>query len=171
MRRITFLLLSAVAIAACNNANQTSDKAEGSASSSNNSNIRNGISVKSQGLKVEQAFLLFEDGKLVPAGNKVEVGQKVIMKLILNGWKPVNGKVAIGASEKITTDDGQTVLDEDDLFANYTDGIDAKAASGITLSAVITGVDKLYKYFEVSFKVWDKNSSDNVTGSYRLHLK
>ena len=170
MRRIAFLLLSALAIAACNNANQTGDKAEGS-SSNNNSNIRNGISVKSQGLKVDQAFLQFEDGKLVPADNKVDVGQKVIMKLILSGWKAVNGKVAIGASEKISTDDGQTVLDEQDLFANYTDGVDVKAAEGITLSAVITGVDKLYKYFEVSFKVWDKNSNDNVTGSYRLHLK
>jgi hypothetical protein len=37
--------------------------------------IRNDITVTSTGLKVEQAFLLFEDGRLVPSGNKVEVKQ------------------------------------------------------------------------------------------------
>ena len=169
MRRFALLLLPILAIAACNNSAQTNDKAD--ASSSSGGNIRNGIKVKSQGLKVDQAFLLFDDGKLVPADNKVDVGQNVRLRLLLSGWKPVNGKVAIGASEKIATDEGQVILDEADLFANYTDGVDPKDAGVVTLSAVITRIDKLFKYFEISFKVWDKNSSDNVTGSYRLYLK
>ena len=169
MRRLAFLLLLVLAIAACNNSGQTGDKVD--TSSNSDSNIRNGINVKSQGLKVEQAFLLFDDGKLVPPDNKVDVGQNVRLRLILSGWKPVNGKVAIGASEKIATDEGRVVLDEKDLFANLTDGVDPKDAGVVTLSAVITQIDKLFKYFEISFKVWDKNSSDNVTGSYRLYLK
>jgi hypothetical protein len=41
------------------------------------SKIRNGIQLKENGLKVEQAFLLFEDGKLVPPDNKIDVGQWV----------------------------------------------------------------------------------------------
>ena len=114
---------------------------------------------------------MFDDDKLVPSDNKVEIGQRVRLRLILSGWQPVNGKVALGASEKIATDEGQVVLDEKDLFANLTEGADPKDAGVITLSAVITRVDKLFKYFEVSFKVWDKNSSDNATGSYRLYLK
>ncbi|HYE56823.1 MAG TPA: hypothetical protein VD996_18380 [Chitinophagaceae bacterium] len=137
------------------------------------SDIRNDISIQSNGLTVKQAFLMFQaDGKLVPEGNKVEVGQQVNMRLLVDGWEAKNGKVFIGASEKITTDEGQVVLDEADLFANYAaTGIDAADAGVITLSAVITRVDKLFKYFEVSFRVWDKNSSDNITGSYRLYLK
>ena len=37
----------------------------------------NGIQFKENGLKVGQAFLLFEDGKLVPSDNKVDLGQWV----------------------------------------------------------------------------------------------
>ena len=171
MRRLAFLLLLALAIAACNNSAQTGDKNTTAKSDNSNSNFRNDISVKSNGIKVEQAFLMFDDDKLVPADNKVEIGQNVRLRLIISGWKPVNGRVALGASEKISTDDGQVVLDEKDLFANLTDGADLKDAGVITLSAVISRVDKLFKYFEVSFKVWDKNSSDNASGFYRLYLK
>ncbi|MEJ0103250.1 MAG: hypothetical protein WDO19_12130 [Bacteroidota bacterium] len=42
---------------------------------------------------------------------------------------------------------------------------------GITLSAVINGIDKLYDYFLVSFRVWDKKGTGEVTGSYKLYLK
>jgi len=141
--------------------------------STNSSDVRNDIQLKAEGVKVKQAFLIFdENDKLVPEGNKVEVGQKVNLRLILEGWKATNGKVFLGASEKIATDEGNVMLDQQDLFAAYDQtGIDIKDAGGITLMAVITRVDRLFKHFEVSFKVWDKNSSDNVTGSYKLYLK
>ena len=171
MRCLAFLLLFGLAISACNNS-QTGDKnAPATKSDNSNSSIRNNISVKSSGIKVDQAFLLFDDEKLVPSDNKIEIGQNVRLRLIISGWKPVNGRVALGASERITTDEGQVVLDEKDLFANLTEGAEPKDAGVITLSAVISRVDRLFKYFEVSFKVWDKNSQDNATGSYKLYLK
>jgi hypothetical protein len=114
---------------------------------------------------------MFEDGRLVPEGNKVEVGQKVNMRLIIKDWDAADGKVYLGAAEKISTDEGTVVLDEQDLFAAYPDGVNQTDAGIITLSAVITGVDKLFKYFEVGFRVWDKKTNENVTGSYRLYLK
>ncbi|HEY0676956.1 MAG TPA: hypothetical protein VGD17_01675 [Chitinophagaceae bacterium] len=173
MRILIALLL--VALTACNNAGKSDDKTVSTTKSDKSEkaseNFRNDISFKESGLKVQQAFLLFEDGRLVPTDNKVEVGQQVNLRLIIEGWEPVNGKVFLGASEKISTDEGTVILDETDLFASYADGIDATAAGLITLSAVITRVDKLFKYFEVAFKVWDKKSNDNVTGSYRLYLK
>lgn len=167
MRRLFFLLLAASAMAACN---FTVKKNDDAATSSDNGSVRNNISLKASGITVQQAFLLFDDGKLVPGDNKIEVGQNVRMRLIIDGWEPVNGKVALGASEKITTDDGQVILNSEDLFATVGE-VDAKDAGVITLSAVITKVDKLFKYFEVTFRVWDKNSSDNATGSYKLYLK
>ena len=64
------------------------------------------------------------------------------------------------------------MLNEPDLFAAYTEnGVNPADAGMITLSAVITRVEKLVKYFEVSFRVWDKKSNDHVTGSYKLYLK
>ena len=173
--RILPAIIISIAIASCNNSGQPNTKTEGgeakSSPSTASQNVRNDVSFKESGLSVQQAFLQFEDGRLVPQDNKVEVGQQVNLRLIIDGWEAKDGKVLLGASEKITTDDGSVVLDEADLFGGYPDGVDAAAARVITLSAVITRVDKLFKYFEVSFRVWDKAGSDNVTGSYRLYLK
>ena len=132
--------------------------------------IRNGIQLKANGLKVEQAFLAYEDGSLVSNENKIDVNQKVVLRLIMDGWKEENGKVMIGATEKLTTSKGQTILDTEDMFGAYPDGVDAKDAKYITLSAVITRLDQLYDYFLVEFRVWDKKGGGDVTGSYKLYL-
>ena len=67
------------------------------------SKIRNGIELNTTGnLKVSQAFLLFEDGTLVPESNEAKVNQPVNLRLIIeDGFTENNGKVEIGASEKI----------------------------------------------------------------------
>jgi len=140
-------------------------------SSESNSKIRNSIDPRKNGLEVEQAFLLFEDGTLVPSDNKVAVGQKVVMRLIISGWKEENGMVFPGASEKITTSEGNVVLNEPDLFVENTDGVTAADAKYISLSAVITQLDRLYDHFLVGFTVWDKKSNAEVSGSYKLYLK
>lgn len=135
------------------------------------SKVRNGIKIKESGLNVEQAYLTYEDGSVVSNENKIDVNQKVIMKLTVNGWKEENGKVVLGASEKLSTSEGQVFLDAPDLFEAYSEGVDAKDAKYVTLSARITQMDKLYDYFLVEFRVWDKRGNGEVTGSYKLYLK
>jgi len=132
--------------------------------------VRNGIEIHERELSVAQAYLQFEDGVLVPNDNKVELKQRVIMKLIIDGWKKEGDKIFAGASEIITTSDGQVIVNKEDLFADYKDGMSADN-TGITLSAVINGIDKLYDYFLVSFRVWDKKGTGEITGSYKLYLK
>ena len=136
------------------------------------SKIRNGIELKSKGnLRVSQAFLLFEDGTLVPSSNETKVNQEVNLRLIIEeGFTQQNGMVEIGASEKIETNTGEVLLDEKDLFANLGE-IEAARAEALTLKAVITRLDKLYDYFLVSFRVWDKKGSGEVTGSYKLYIQ
>ena len=136
------------------------------------SKIRNGIELKSKGdLKVSQAFLLFDDGTLVPSSNEAKVNQEVNLRLIIeDGFTKKNGMVEIGASEKIETNTGQVLLDEKDLFANLGE-IEAARAEALTLKAVITRLDKLYDYFLVSFRVWDKKGNGEVTGSYKLYIQ
>ena len=133
--------------------------------------IRNGIELNAKGLQVKQAFLLHSDGTLIPDDNKVNVGEDVKLRLIISGWKEYNGFVFPGAAEKIAASDGAVLLDEPDLFVNYDNiGVSAKDAEYITLTATITKVDKLYDYFLVSFRVWDKKGAGEITGSYKLHL-
>ena len=139
-------------------------------STTSSSKIRNGIDFKTKGdIKVSQAFLLYEDGTLVPSSNEAKINQAVRLRLIVEGWKAVDGKVKLGASEKIETNTGKVFLDEKDLLGNNL--LDAEDAKALTLKAVITGIDQLYDYFVISFRVWDKSGTGEVTGSYRLHLQ
>ena len=174
MRQLLFISLVITGVA-CNNAAQLDEKSAKSdkttAKSISSENIRNDISVKANGLNVQQAFLMFEDGRLVPQDNKVEVGQKVNLRLIIEGWEAKEGKVMLGASEKISTNEGTVILDEQDLFGSYPEGVNVADAGVITLSAIITRVDKLFKYFEVAYRVWDKRTDESVSGSYKLYLK
>jgi hypothetical protein len=137
-----------------------------------NSKIKNGIIVNSDKIKVEQAFLLFQDGTLVPEDNMVSVNQKVILRLIATGWEEKDGKVFLAASEKVETSEGDTVLNEDNLLAQYADGISVKDAQYISLHVVITAVTKLFDYYKVSFQVKDSLKAENVVnGYYKLYLK
>lgn len=181
MRKYLFALPIILAlIASCNNSQQKDEEGKNkeeasqkknSSNATNNKKIRNDINIKADGVNLSQAFLLYEDGTLVPETNETGVGKPVKMRLIIDGgWKEQDGKVSIGASEKIETSDGGLVLDEKDLFADMP-LINADDAKAITLMANISSLDKLYDYFLVSFKVWDKNGTGQITGNYKLYIK
>lgn len=137
------------------------------------SKTRNGIVIsKAEGIKIEQAFLLFEDGTRVPEDNVVKVNQKVILRLIVSGWKVTNGKVFLSGGEVMETSEGEEFLREDNLFKNYTEGIDAKDAEYISMSVIITAVNKLYDHFKVSFYLKDDSVPGNkAEGYYKLYIK
>ncbi len=138
----------------------------------NNSKIRNGIVVKANGIKVEQAFLLFTDGTLVPEDNMVKVNQKVVLRLITSGWKEKQGKVFLSGGETVETSEGDILLDEGDLFKSLKDGFSPEDAKYINLNVVITEITKLFDYYKVSFHVKDNTNPDNrVEGYYKLYIK
>lgn len=146
-------------------------KKTGSAEESK-SKIRNGIVLQSKGVNVEQAFLLKDDGSLLPDDNKVKVNEKVKLRLISTGWSEKEGKVFLDASEKMETNEGNVFMDEKDLFAGYNEGLSPEDAKYITLSVVITQIDKLYDHYRVLFQVKDKNDPERtVEGSYKLYLQ
>ena len=133
--------------------------------------IRNGIEIQENGLHAQQAFLTLEDGSLLADNNKVQVGQKVVMRLIIEGWQEENGLIFPEASEKITTDDGEVLVDEPALFEqSLPNGTPSENKEKLTLSAVINQLDKLHNYYLVSFKMWDKKSNKSLSGSYKLYI-
>lgn len=135
--------------------------------------IANGIQIKATGgFKIRSAKLSYaESGEDVPPANTARIGQKVNLLIeIEEGWKVTNGRVRPGASEKIVTNTGSTILNEDDLFASLEDA-SAEDARYITLNAVITSMTKKISYFIVSFRVWDKDGPGRITGSYRLKIR
>lgn len=136
--------------------------------------VSNDILLDPKNVEIEKAYLLFEDGSRVPDNNVVDFSQAVKLMLAINdGWKETNGKVLLGASEKIEVESGEVLLDEPDLFKSYTDGISADDAKYISLTARVTLKKDIRPLttFIVSFKVWDKNSDASVSGHYKLYAK
>ena len=121
---------------------------------------------------MEQAFLITDDDNLLPEDNKVKVNQKVRLRLVASGWTEKDGRVFVDASEKVETSDGTVILNEKDLFRDYQDGISPEDAKLITLSVVITRIDKLYDYYRVLFQVKDESDEQkSVEGSYKLYIE
>lgn len=174
MRSILLFLFSGIIFSSCQvtvKKDEPSDNTSKSETNNSSSKIRNGILLNENGLKVSSAYLSYEDGSLVSNENSIDIGKKVIMHLKVSEWKVIDGKVYLGAGEKVSTSEGDVFLDEKDLFTTYDDsGVSAEDAESITLSAVITQVSKIFDYFLVEFKVWDKRSNNSVSGSYKLYM-
>ncbi len=137
--------------------------------------ISNEIELQADGVKVDKAYLLFKDGTAVPAGNIVDFSQPVKLILVIDsGWNEENGKVKLGASEKIEAENGDILLDEKDLFSSFPEeGISAQDAKFITLTATIMLKKKITPLttFYVYFRVWDKAGEGFLQGRYKLYSK
>jgi hypothetical protein len=137
------------------------------------SSYKNGIKLKAKGFKVSEAALYFDDGGTVAQDNKIEVNQRVNMRLVIeSGWSEIDGKVFPGGSEVIKLNTGAVILQSEDLFKAYDEtGVSPEDAKYITLKAIITAMNDKKKYVVVTFRVWDKKSTAEITGSYKLFIK
>ena len=138
--------------------------------------ILNEIKLDATDVKIEKAYLVFADGEMVPEDNIVDFSQPVKMVIVFeSGWREIEGRVNLGASEKIIVQGGEVLLDEKDLFPEQKlpNGLSATDAKTIALSATInlTNEIKPLTAFTVSFRIWDKNSNAAVQGEYKLYAK
>jgi len=155
------IFLSAVLLLSCNNKKKETA-----------SKYKNNILLESKGFKIKEAFLAFNDSSRVADDNKVTIGQHVnLIILIDSGWNAEDGKIYPGVGQKVETNDGTHIFEKTDLMESHPSGIPAEDGSRATVQAVINTADKQYDYFLVSFRVWDKKSESEITGSYKLHVK
>ena len=142
-----------------------------STTNTSSAKIRNGIDVNAKGVKVEQAFLTYDDGSLVDESNTTSVNKKLKINFVVKGWKAENDKVALEANEKITTSDGDVIMDEQELFSKGgMETISAADAEYPRLSVVINQVNKLYDFYLVSFKIWNKGTDQSIEGKYKFYI-
>jgi hypothetical protein len=152
----------------------SNDAPKGDAKVIDGTRVYNDIQLEQLGVKVEKAYLVFENNDPVPQSNVIDFTQPVKLILVINeGWKETDNKVKLGVSETILAPDGQVMLDEKDLFAKYTDGITPVDAKKISIMAKIIIKQKMdpLTTFNVKFNVWDKNSNNYIKGSYKLYSK
>jgi len=134
--------------------------------------LTNNISLTATGIKVTKATLLLQDGSRVADDNVVNLEEKIKLALYMgDGWKLRDGKAFLGASEKITTESGETIVNAEDLFSTVTDGLDPEDAKNIKLSASISKDSGISKYYNVHFRVWDKVGTAEITGDYKFYIK
>lgn len=136
--------------------------------------IKNGIKITgSNGIKIKTAALYFDDRSEVPSNNTVNLNQRitVFIEIQKRGWKETEGKAKIGASQKVTANTGDVILNEKDLFASLEDGVSPDDAVYISLRTIITATKPQIEYFTVSFRVWDKSGTGEINGSYRFKIK
>ena len=136
--------------------------------------LYNNIQLTAKDVKVDRAYLITaNDGKRVEEGNFVDFSQpiKVIIE-VDTGWVEKDGKVFLGASEKMSRKN-TTILDEKDLFAQYdSTGVDATDAKTIGLSVTLNlpkGTPPTD--YDIVFKLWDKKGTGVIEGSYKLYTK
>lgn len=148
------------------------NRAVDNAQNNKDTRIENNIQLQVKDVKVAAAYLVYgDDESPVPASNETTIGRPVKVRLeIEEGWIENNNEISIGASERIETDNNLLVLDADDLFKDYPK-MPAAYGGQISLKAVITEMEKSYNYFNVYFRVWDKNGTGEIKGSYKLYIK
>ncbi|MCY7310172.1 MAG: hypothetical protein LH619_05280 [Chitinophagaceae bacterium] len=149
------------------------DEVTGAAEVKDGARIYNSIQLNASGVKVDKAYLLFDNSQRVPDDNFVDFNGPVKMQILIDsGWVEENGKVLLGASEKIVTEKGEVVLEEADLFQKYPDGISVEDSKSIYLSASLKLKEGMPPTsFTVSFRIWDKKGDGFVEGSYKLYSK
>jgi hypothetical protein len=136
------------------------------------SKYKNHILLEAKGFKIKDAFLAFNDSTKVPDDNRVNIGQHVnLILLIDSGWTVENGKIDAGVAQRMETNDGKHIFEQKDLMESHPGGVPAEDGFQVTIQAIINSTDKEYDYFLVSFRVWDKKSDHEITGSYKLHVK
>jgi hypothetical protein len=138
-----------------------------------NNLIKNGIKLKSKGLQVSEAYLVFDDESLVPEDNKVELNQNVNMLLIIDGgWTEKDGRVFPGSKQVIKLNNGEELLNSEELFAAFDEtGVAAQDARYITLNAAISRLKNKKSFAIINFRVWDKKGDAEILGSYKLFIK
>lgn len=174
MHKALLTIAAAVLLSSCSGKRQQQETKDpipsGTGASTGPATVYNGIQLQENGLHVQEAYLVNENGERLPDDNTVGINEKIFCELVISGYSEKNGKVRVGASEEIRAEDGTLVLQEKDLFASMGE-LKSSDARYVRLMAMITALRKSYRYFEVTFRVWDKNSKADVSGRYRFRLR
>lgn len=138
----------------------------------NKDKIRNGIKIKtSGGVTVEQAFLTYAvDGGFVDESNITGVNKAVKINLVVKGWKGTSDKIYIDAQQKVTTNEGDLVLDKKDMLAEAGE-ISPKDAEFLNFQVVITKLNKIYDYFLVEVRATNKGTDQSLEASFKIHIE
>jgi hypothetical protein len=137
----------------------------------NKNKIRNGIELTTTGgVQVEQAFLTYVDnGSFVSDSNVTTINRPLKLNLLATGWSG-GEKIALDAEQKITTSEGDVVLEQKDMLKEA-NPIALKDAGYLSFQFVITRLNKLFDYFLVEVSVRNKEANQQILAKFKIHIE
>ncbi|MBK8330337.1 MAG: hypothetical protein IPL09_12925 [Bacteroidetes bacterium] len=114
--------------------------------------------------------MLHADGSAISDDNTVGMAMMCCADCLSVVGKEENDRVKCGCAQTIETGDGDIVLEQEDLFETL-ESASIEDAGVITVKATITELKKSIRDFVVNFRIWDKSTQAEVSGSYNFHLK
>jgi len=136
-----------------------------------NNKIKNGIKLDEKGLHVEEAYLTNNEQSTISNDNKVKVGERVCLRLVIDGWKERDGKVFFDAAQRTSNSTGVVLAANPSMFgAVYGGGAMPESAKYVLLYQTIGKLDNPNDYIVITFKIRDKITNKSVSGSYKLYI-
>jgi hypothetical protein len=134
--------------------------------------IKNDIELEATGVKLRSAYLVDARENLLKE-NITGLNEKIYLVLKTDtGWVKENNLSFLGAAERISTNEGNVLVDAADIFKDYeTAGLPADKADVVSLSAIITKADPGIDHFVVQFRVWDKKGGGEIKGKYMFKIR
>lgn len=122
--------------------------------------FRTGLSVSNAGFSIDQSYLVGPDNK-IKTDNRVPINTTVA--IVVEGiehYEIKDGMAFPGLMLRVTDDDGNAVLNEQDLLADYNGFSPADAA---ILRGTVTAGSPMRsgETYHVTMRVWDKNKVEN----------
>src|SRR5258708_4114803 len=127
------------------------------------------IEIQAQGLMVDTAF--FSVGAKRVNSNTFPSGTKLYLNLSgVHGLAVKDGKSFPGCSMKIVSPSNDVILQNDDLFSEYKEGVDSKDARQLNLNLTIGSPLLENQTYRWEARVWDKVTKSELTLSVRINV-
>jgi hypothetical protein len=118
----------------------------------------------------DEIYLFSKDrGKVINDNRITSNDENYLLFEGLKGFSETGGKVFPGLSMKVTESDGKEVLNEEDLFSDYSaGGLDVCDFNGRVSSSFVIPVGELKNPLHLKVLIWDKKSAAKITVSADL---
>ncbi len=130
-----------------------------------------GASTRYEGFDLEDVSLVDGNNEVM---NSSEIPLNSTFSIVYNGitgYTVENEKVFPGLSLQVTDSAGQAVLNEADLFANYTEGVSAQDASVLTGTVTVGDPMKAGKNYHCTMRIFDKKGKAEIVTELDFTVK
>ncbi len=128
------------------------------------------IKIENNMLSYDEVYLFTREGNSVIIGNEANYNENIFMIFEgLEGFQEEDGKIFIGLSIKIRDQEGEIIINEEDLIGDS--GLETSQIKDQLAPNFIIRDTSIDSPVSCEIVVWDKKSDSNIRASVNLNLK